>query len=49
MNRHVLILILGLMQAASYCNAQGHASDDAVSFLKDLFDPDSRTNDFHRT
>jgi hypothetical protein len=44
MNRYVLILILGLMQAGSYCNAQGHVSEDAASLLKDLFDPDSRTN-----
>jgi hypothetical protein len=44
MNRFVPILILSLMQAGGYCNGQGHAPDDTVTLLKDLFEPDSRTN-----
>ncbi len=44
MKHYVHILILSLIQAVGYCNAQGHASDDTISLLRDLFEPDSRTN-----
>jgi hypothetical protein len=44
MNSYVHILILSLIQAIGCGNAQGHGADDTLSLLKDLFEPDSRTN-----